>query len=62
MFNKLKGRYAEKKAKKERAVISYEDMPLDDYEPERTDLSLWCRNFTTCSSISAQLVTGCSIF
>ena len=39
MFNKLKGRYAEKKAKKERAVISYEDMPLDDYEPERTDLS-----------------------
>ena len=39
MFNKLKGRFAEAKEKQERSVISYEDMPLDDYEQERTEFS-----------------------
>ena len=39
MFNKLKGRFAEAKEKQERTVISYEDMPLDDYEQERTEIS-----------------------
>ena len=39
MFNKLKGRYAERKTNKERTVISYEDMPLDDYEQEKTEIS-----------------------
>jgi len=39
MFNKRKGRYAETKPNKERTVISYEDMPLEDYEQERTNIS-----------------------
>ena len=39
MFHKKKGRYIEKKPNKERTVIGYEDMPLDDYEQEKTDLS-----------------------
>ena len=29
---------------------------------ERTDLSFWWMYFIMCSSISAQLVTGCSRF
>ena len=40
MFNKIKGRYAERKVNKERTVISYEDVPLDDYEPEKTEISV----------------------
>lgn len=32
MYKKMKGRFAEKKSKQERTVISYEDMPLEDYE------------------------------
>ena len=40
MFKKIKGRYAERKVNNERTVISYEDVPLDDYEPEKTDISL----------------------
>lgn len=39
MFKKIKGRYAERKAANERTVISYEDMPLDDYEQEKTEIS-----------------------
>lgn len=40
MFKKVKARYGEKKYKKtERDVISYEDMPLDDYEQEKTEIS-----------------------
>ncbi len=39
MFNKIKGRYAERKANSERTVISYEDMPLEDYEQEKTEIS-----------------------
>ncbi|WP_405317473.1 DUF5711 family protein [Ruminococcus sp.] len=39
MFNKRNGRYAETKPNKERTVISYEDMPLEDYEQERTNIS-----------------------
>ncbi len=39
MLKKFKGRYAERKKKTERDVISYEDMPLDDYEQEKTDIS-----------------------
>ena len=38
-MKKFKGRYAEHKKKTERDVISYEDMPLDDYEQEKTDIS-----------------------
>ena len=38
MFKKFKGHYAERK-NSERDVISYEDMPLDDYEQEKTDIS-----------------------
>ena len=38
MFKKFKGRYAEQKVS-ERDVMSYEDMPLDDYEQEKTDIS-----------------------
>lgn len=38
MFKKFKGHYAGRK-KSERDVISYEDMPLDDYEQEKTDIS-----------------------
>ena len=50
MFNKMKGRYTERKKKikgryeerkkqSDRKVLSYEDVPLDDYEQEKTDLS-----------------------
>lgn len=50
MFNKMKGRYQERKKKikgryeehkkqNDRKVLSYEDVPLDDYEQEKTDLS-----------------------
>ena len=39
MFDKLKKRFAERKKKKERTVISYEDMPLEDYEQEKTQIS-----------------------
>ena len=38
MFKKFKGHYAERKTS-DRDVISYEDMPLDDYEQEKTDIS-----------------------
>ena len=38
MFKNFKGHYAERK-NSERDVISYEDMPLDDYEQEKTDIS-----------------------
>lgn len=38
MFKKFKGHYVERKTS-ERDVISYEDMPLDDYEQEKTDIS-----------------------
>ena len=38
MFKKFKGHYAERKTS-ERDVISYEDMPLDDYDQEKTDIS-----------------------
>lgn len=38
MFKKIKGHYAERK-QSQRDVISYEDMPLDDYEQEKTDIS-----------------------
>ena len=40
MFKKIKGRYAERKVNHERTVISYEDVPLDDYEPEKTEISV----------------------
>lgn len=39
MFKKIKGRFAERKTQKERTVISYEDMPLEDYEQEKTEMS-----------------------
>ena len=39
LFNRKKGRYTETKPNKERKVISYEDVPLDDYEQERTDIN-----------------------
>ena len=39
MFKRKKGRYSEKKVNKDRKVISYEDVPLEDYEQEKTDLS-----------------------
>ena len=39
LFNRKKGRYTETKPNKERTVISYEDVPLDDYEQERTDIN-----------------------
>ena len=40
MNNLKKGRYDQDKAKKNnRDVISYEDMPLDDYEQEKTEIS-----------------------
>lgn len=40
MFKRDKARYSEKKTiKNERDVISYEDMPLDDYEQEKTEIS-----------------------
>jgi len=38
VFKKFKGHYAERKTS-DRDVISYEDMPLDDYEQEKTDIS-----------------------
>lgn len=38
MFKKFKGHYAERKTS-DRDVISYEDMPLDDYEQKKTDIS-----------------------
>ena len=40
MFKKIKGRYAEHKANNERTVISYEDMPLEDYEQEKAEISV----------------------
>ncbi len=40
MFKKIKGHYAERMANKERTVISYEDVPLDDYEQEKTEMSV----------------------
>ena len=40
MFKKFKGHYAKQKNKKnDRSVISYEDIPLDDYEQEKTEIS-----------------------
>ena len=39
LFNRKKGRDTETKPNKERTVISYEDVPLDDYEQERTDIN-----------------------
>lgn len=40
MLKKVKARYGEKKnTRTERDVISYEDMPLDDYEQEKTEIS-----------------------
>lgn len=40
MFKRVKGRYGERKNKKNtRDVMSYEDMPLDDYEQEKTEIS-----------------------
>ena len=40
MFKKFKGRYLKKDVQKfERDVMSYEDMPLDDYEQEKTEIS-----------------------
>ena len=39
MFKRKKGRYSEKKVNKDRKVISYEDVPLEDYEQEKTELS-----------------------
>lgn len=36
---KIKGRYEERKKQSDRKVLSYEDVPLDDYEQEKTDLS-----------------------
>lgn len=39
MFNKKKGRFIETKPNTDRKVISYEDVPLDDYEQEKTEIS-----------------------
>lgn len=42
MFKNIfkKGRYSKRKQNKERGdIISYEDMPLEDYEQEKTDIS-----------------------
>ncbi|MEE1219994.1 MAG: DUF5711 family protein [Ruminococcus sp.] len=40
MFKKFKGKYLKKDIQKsERDVMSYEDMPLDDYEQEKTEIS-----------------------
>ncbi len=36
---KVKGRYEDRRRQSDRKVLSYEDMPLDDYEQEKTDLS-----------------------
>lgn len=36
---KIKGRYEERKKQSDRKVLSYEDVPLDDYEQEKTNLS-----------------------
>lgn len=38
VFRKLNGHYADNR-KSDREVISYEDMPLDDYEQEKTEIS-----------------------
>lgn len=35
----MTGRYSKRKKKNDRDVISYEDMPLDDYEQEKTEMS-----------------------
>ncbi len=40
MKKKMRARYGEKKQRKsDRRVMSYEDMPLDDYEQEKTEMS-----------------------
>ncbi len=39
MFKKIKGRIKKEKYIPKRTVISYEDMPLDDYEQEKTEIS-----------------------
>ena len=40
MFKKFKGHYSKRKTHKtDRDVMSYEDMPLDDYEQEKTEMS-----------------------
>lgn len=40
MFKKFKGHYSKRKERKtDRDVMSYEDMPLDDYEQEKTEMS-----------------------
>lgn len=39
MFKKIKGHYVKDKKSTDRSVLSYEDVPLDDYEQEKTDLS-----------------------
>ena len=35
---KIKGRYVERKKQSDRKVLSYEDVPLDDYEQEKTEI------------------------
>ena len=40
MFNKIRGKYSKRKTKKlNRDVISYEEVPLEDYEQESTRVS-----------------------
>lgn len=38
-FKKKQAHHTDRRPNRERTVISYEDMPLDDYEQERTDIS-----------------------
>ena len=40
MFRSSKGRYSDQKKHSTRDVLSYEDIPLDDYEQEKTDISI----------------------
>lgn len=62
MYNMKKGRYDQNKNKKNnRDVISYEDMPLDDYEQEKTDISPEAVK-KIIISICIALVTGLIVF
>lgn len=53
MFKKFKGHYSKRKTHKtDRDVMSYEDMPLDDYEQEKPK----CRRKLSRKSYSVRVL------
>ena len=66
MFKKFKGHYSKRKTHKtDRDVMSYEDMPLDDYEQEKTEMSPQAVKkivLGACIAIAAGLILVTGVF